>query len=158
MRTVAFRIGTSYVTIDSKHIILSMSSIFTKIINGEIPSVKVYEDNKTMAIMDINPIQIGQVLVFPKTEVGSIWELNDQDYLALMATVQKVGQKIKQVFPDKLRVGVMVEGLEVKDHAHVKVFPFSSVSEFHAQPVLRPSPSELEKIANKLSIEYTNNQ
>jgi histidine triad (HIT) family protein len=135
-----------------------MSSIFTKIINGELPAVKVYEDSKTMAIMDINPIQIGQVLVFPKIEVGSIWELSDQDYLALMATVQKVGQKIKLAFPDKLRVGVMVEGLEVVDHAHVKVFPFSSVSEFHAQPVLRPSQSELEKIANQLSIEYTNNQ
>jgi len=127
-----------------------MSSIFTKIIEGKIPSIKVYEDDKTMAIMDIHPIQIGQVLVFPKIEIGSIWELPDVDYLALMLTVQKIGQKIRLAYPKKSRVGVIVEGLEVKDHAHVKLFPFSTVAEFHAKPFISPTMSELDEIANKL--------
>lgn len=98
-------------------------SIFTKIINGEIPSVKVYEDDKTLAFMDIQPIQPGQVVVVPKTQVPYVWDLPDEDYAALMATVQKIGKKLRAVYPSKERVAINVEGLGVQDHAHVKVFP-----------------------------------
>jgi len=129
-----------------------MSSIFTKIINGEIPSIKVHEDDKTMAIMDINPIQAGQILVFPKIELGTIWELPMLDYQALMATVQMAGQRLREVFDrDQKKIGVIVEGLEVTDHAHVKVFPFSSVVEFHAVPKRQQTQDELKQLAKLLT-------
>lgn len=129
-----------------------MPSIFTRIVNGEIPCHKVHEDEDTMAIMDINPIQLGQILVFPKQEVPTIWDMSEKSYQALMATVQQAGQSICRNFPDKARVGVMVEGLEVTDHAHVKVFPFSSVEEYHATPgVLKPTQDELKQLATKLA-------
>lgn len=127
-----------------------MASIFTKIINGELPSVKVHEDENTLAIMDINPIQKGQILVFPKAEVGTVWDLSDKDYAALMRTVKDAGISIRRVFPQKARVGVMIEGLEVTDHAHVKVFPFSSIEEYHASSK-RVNTKELEELAAKLA-------
>ncbi len=130
-----------------------MPSLFTRIINGEIPCVKVHEDDLTLAIMDIHPIQPGQILVIPKEEVGSVWEMSEASYHALMATVQQAGKSIARVFPDKARVGLMVEGLEVADHAHVKVFPFSTIEEFHAQPGLTNSPTqaELKELAVRLA-------
>ena len=130
-----------------------MSSIFTKIIKGEIPSIKVHEDYQTLAIMDINPIQPGQILVFPKREVGTIWDLDTSDYLALMSTVQAAGRSLRKVFVEKARIGVMVEGLEVTDHAHVKVFPFSTIEEYHAAPneQARPTDQQLKELAAKLA-------
>jgi histidine triad (HIT) family protein len=129
-----------------------MTSIFAGIINGDIPSIKVHEDKDTLAIMDINPIQPGQILVLPKDEVPTVWDLSPDNYQALMSTVQKAGQRLRKVFPDKFRVGVMIEGLEVTDHAHVKVFPFSSIEEYHARPSLKSQPSveQLESLAKKL--------
>ena len=76
-------------------------SNFTKIIKGELPCHKVYEDDFAVAFMDIHPIQPGHVLVVPKSQVGSVWELSDDDYQALMTAVKKVGQKLKEAFPDK---------------------------------------------------------
>lgn len=128
-------------------------SIFTQIINGSIPSHKVYEDDKTFAFMDIYPIQKGQVVVVPKKQVGFVWDLEGEDYVALMLTVKKVGAKLREVFPDKDRVGVMIEGLEVADHAHVKVFPFSAGGEYRAMPTKdEPNHAELAEIAEKLRI------
>lgn len=128
-------------------------SIFTKIIKGEVPASKVYEDDHTYVFMDIYPIQPGQVLVVPKKQVGFIWDLESADYQALMATVQKVGQRMRQVFPDKSRVGVMVEGLDVADHAHVKVFPFSTEQEFRNRPDRDSEPDleAIDAIAKKLA-------
>lgn len=127
-------------------------SIFTKIINGEIPSVKVYEDDKTLAFMDIQPIQPGQVVVVPKTQVPYVWDLPDEDYAALMATVQKIGKKLRAVYPSKERVAINVEGLGVQDHAHVKVFPFTTAAEYHYRPDddSAQSADALEAIAVKL--------
>ena len=127
-----------------------MSSIFTKIIKGELPSVKVHEDAYTLAIMDINPIQEGQVLIVPKKEVATVWDLSKEDYMALMDTVQRAGQSLRKAYPNKT-IGMMVEGLDVKNHAHVKVFPFSSVSEYHAAPSTRPTAQDLEKLAERLA-------
>lgn len=131
------------------------NSIFTKIIKGEIPCHKVYEDDKTFVFLDIHPIQPGQVLVVPKRQVGFIWDLNNEDYQALMATVQKVGRRIREVFTDKTRVGVMVEGLDVADHAHVKVFPFSTEAEYRATPDTSTEPDHdtLKTVAAKLRME-----
>jgi histidine triad (HIT) family protein len=128
-------------------------SIFTKIIKGEIPSHKIYEDDRTFVLLDIHPIQPGQVLVVPKKQVGYVWDLEDDDYYALMETVRKVGQKIREVFSDKSRVGVMIEGLDVNNHAHVKVFPFSSAQEYRHVPDANKEPDHtaLAEIASKLA-------
>ena len=128
-------------------------SIFTQIINGEIPCHKVYEDDHTFVFLDIHPIQPGQVLVVPKKQVGFLWDVADDDYRALMATVQKVGQRIREVFPDKTRVGVMVEGLDIADHAHIKVFPFSTTEEYRNIPdaTQEPDHTALTEIAAKLA-------
>lgn len=109
-------------------------SLFTKIINGDIPSHKVYEDEKTFVFLDIHPIQPGHVLVVPKSQVGFIWDLDSDDYQSLMETVKKVGNRLRIVFPEAVRIGVMIEGLDVADHAHVKVFPFSDEKEFRNVP------------------------
>jgi histidine triad (HIT) family protein len=128
-------------------------SIFTKIINGTIPCYKVYEDDQTLAILDIYPIQPGQVLVFPKAQVGFVWQLEPDDYRALMDSVQKIGQRLQVVFPDKARIGVIIEGLDITDHAHVKVFPFDDDQEFRAIPdrSRQPDSSALVNIAKKLA-------
>ncbi len=129
-------------------------SIFTRIINGEIPCYKIYEDEKTLAFLDIHPIQPGQVLVVPKKQIGFVWDLDDDDYQALMATVKKIGLRLGEVFSHKDRVGVMIEGTDVADHAHVKVFPFSAGGEYRKIPDMKSEPdhAELAKIAEKLQI------
>lgn len=129
-------------------------SVFTKIIKGEIPSHKIYEDDKTLAFMDINPAQPGHVVVIPKTQVDFVWDLDQEDYQALMATVQKVGRRLREAFPDKERIGIQVEGLGMKDHAHVNVIPFSTVEEFRHIPDEnhKPDHESLAKMAEKLRI------
>lgn len=107
-------------------------SIFTKIIKGEIPCHKVYEDERTIAFMDIQPVQPGMVLVVPKAQIDHFMDLPDEDYEALMTVVKKVARRLREMFPDK-RIGVQIEGLDVA-HAHVKLFPFSTADQFHARP------------------------
>ncbi len=128
-------------------------SIFTQIINGEIPCHKVYEDDQTLALMDIRPIQPGQVLVVPKQQVSFVWQLDPATYRALMDTVQKIGQRLQQAFPKKARVGVIIEGLDVANHAHVKVFPFDDDKEFRNIPdaTAEPDHASLAEIAKKLA-------
>jgi len=128
-------------------------SIFTKIIKGEIPCHKVYEDDNTLAFMDIHPIQPGSVLVVPKVQMGFVWDMEAADYQALMMTVQKVGQRIREVFPQKRRVAIIVEGLDVEDHAHVKIFPFDNDEEFRYKPDMQAEPDHyaLAEIAAKLA-------
>lgn len=126
-------------------------SIFTKIINGEIPSHKIYEDELTYAFLDIHPIQPGQVLVVPKAQIDAVWDLPADDYHALMNTTQKVAQRLREAFPDKLRVAMMVEGLDVA-HAHVKVFPFNTSEEFRHVPdsSVEPDHAALAVIADNI--------
>lgn len=125
-------------------------SIFTKIINGEIPCHKVYEDDKTLAFMTIDPVRDGHVLVVPKVQIDHIWDLSDDDYRALMATVKAVGQRIRDVFQPK-RVGIHVAGMEVP-HAHVHVFPFNTSDEYFARPSgAEPDHDRLAEIASQLT-------
>lgn len=128
-------------------------SIFTMIINGEIPCHKVYEDEHSLAILDIHPIQPGQVLVVPKVQVGFVWDLEGEEYRGLMDTVQRVGKRLREVFPEKERIGVIIEGLDVVDHAHVKVFPFTDDAEFRYVPDMNAEPDHaaLAEIAAKLA-------
>ena len=72
-------------------------SIFTKIIKGEIPCHKVYEDEQTLAFLDIHPVQPGHVLVVPKAQIASLWELDDATYQAVMATTRQVARRCQQV-------------------------------------------------------------
>jgi histidine triad (HIT) family protein len=128
-------------------------SVFTKIINGEIPSHKVYEDDKTLAFMDIHPVQPGMVLVVPKAQVPHFFDLQDGDYQALWNTVKKVAIKMKNEFPDKERIGIQVEGLDEKRHAHIKLIPVNSGDEFRQMPNDgEPDHAELAKMAEKLQI------
>lgn len=104
-------------------------SIFTKIIRGDIPSYKIYEDEKTFAFLDIHPLTDGHVLVVPKQQVEFIWDLESTEYQALMDTVQKIGKHLREVL-DAPYVGVEVVGVDVP-HAHVHVVPFTSAGELH---------------------------
>ena len=125
-------------------------SIFTKIIHSEIPCHKVYEDDLTMAFMEIYPIQPGHVLVISKKQLH-IWDLPEQDYLALMRTVKKVAARIQEVFNPQ-RVGLQVVGVHIPNHAHVHVFPFNNSEEYRHKPDETPAPdSELARIAKKLA-------
>ena len=128
-------------------------SLFTNLLHGDLPAPNVHEPAQVLVFMDIHPIQPGQVLVIPKAQVGFIWDLIPEDYQALMSIVQKVGQRIREVFPDKARVGVMIEGLDVTDHCHVKVFPFSNEDEYRNVPDASQEPdhSALAAIAQKLA-------
>lgn len=126
-------------------------SIFTKIIKGEIPCHKVYEDELTFAFLTINPIRAGHTLVIPKRQVDHLWDLDDEEYQAVMATSKKVARRIQEVLRPK-RVGMHVAGLEVP-HAHVHLFPFSTEDEFWSRPDSSSDPdhSALAEIAQKLA-------
>jgi len=131
---------------------MSEDSIFTKIIRGEAPCHKVHEDDKTIAFMDIYPIQPGAVLVVAKQQVDHFYDLADEDYQALMATVKRVANQLTLAFPDKARIGVIIEGFEVP-HVHVKVFPIDSGHELRHLPDMtrEPDHTELAKIATTLA-------
>lgn len=131
---------------------MHQDSVFTRIIKGEIPSHKIYEDDRVLAFMDINPIQPGMVVVVPKTQIDHFMNLPTDDYDALMAAVKKIALKMHEVFPEK-RVGVQIEGLDVP-HAHVKMFPFATAQEFHNNPNTNTEPNHpaLAQMAQKLSI------
>lgn len=129
-------------------------SVFTRIIKGEIPCHKIYEDARTIAFMDIHPIQEGHILVVPKNQVGHFFDLPDEDYLALMSTVKKVAQRLRRVFPDKARVGIIIEGFDTPEHTHVKVFPADSGDELRHVPDMSAEPDHtaLAAMAEKLAI------
>ena len=137
-----------------KCIIKSMSepSIFTKIINGEIPCHKVYEDEKTFAFLDINPAAEGHTLVIPKREVEFVWDLPEEDYEALTETVKKLARHLRQVLGVPY-VGEVVIGTDVP-HAHIHLIPFSSSAEmkrvFEPGPHGDPEHAALAAIAKKL--------
>lgn len=128
-------------------------SIFTKIIKGEIPCHKIYEDAKTFAFLDIHPKTPGHTLVISKTQVEFLWDLPDEDYRALMDAVKKVGLHIREVLRPPY-VGTMVEGVGVP-HTHVHVFPFGTEAEYYNQPDLQAEPDHpaLATMAEKLRME-----
>lgn len=125
-------------------------TIFTKIINGELPSHKIYEDENTFVFLSIQPIQPGHTLVIPKKPVRFVWDLDDADYVALMATVKKVAQRIREVL-NAPYVGEQVVGVDVP-HAHVHLVPFSRSEEFPKEPLAgEPDHAQLAEIAKKLA-------
>ena len=106
-----------------------MSSIFTKIVNGEIPCYKVAEDEHHLAFLDVMPIAKGHTLVIPKKEVDLIFDLDEEEYKNLWAFAQKVAKKLKPAVPC-VRIGVAVVGLEVP-HAHIHLVPMNEIKDLN---------------------------
>jgi len=125
-----------------------MPTIFTRIINGEIPCYKIAEDASYFAFLDINPLSKGHTLVVPRREVDYIFDLDTDTYTGLMAFSQKVALAIGSAVPC-LRVGVAVIGLEVP-HAHVHLIPLHSGSIDFSHPKLKLDKEELERIASAI--------
>lgn len=123
-----------------------MSSVFTKIIQGEIPSYKVYEDDKTVAFLDIHPETKGHVLVVPKVEVDKIYDLSDEDYSALMTTVKKLSKHMEDILGTRILWKVI--GTDVP-HAHVHLEPYDETW-YHGR-TLELTPAEFEDIRSKLA-------
>ena len=122
-----------------------MSSVFTKIINGEIPCYKIYEDDKTLAFLDIHPETKGHTLVIPKKEVDKIYELDDEDYKTLMDTVKKLSRHLENVLEKRILWKVI--GTDVP-HAHVHLMPYDETW-FHGREV-EMTEQEFEDLRKKL--------
>lgn len=126
-----------------------MSTIFSKIISGEIPAYKVAESIDFLAFLDINPLAEGHVLVIPKQEVDYLFDLEDGLYTELQLFAKIVATAMKEVIPCK-KVGVAVIGLEVP-HAHIHLIPMNSVSDLNfSRPKLSFTPEQLEATAEKI--------
>lgn len=126
-------------------------SIFTKIIKGQIPCQKIYEDAKTFAFLDIHPVQPGHTLVIPRRQIEFVWDLPNDDYRAVMITAKKVARRLREVLGTSY-VGQEIVGVDVP-HAHVHLIPFSHVAEFHRVPDVSEEPdyAALDKLAQKLA-------
>jgi histidine triad (HIT) family protein len=117
---------------------MAEDSIFTRIIKGEIPCHKIYEDELTFAFLGIHPVQPGHTLVIPKKQIEFVWDVPPADYQALMATVQKVALQLRDKLGVKF-VGSQVIGVDVP-HAHVHLIPFNTPEEYHVHPDLTADP------------------
>ena len=127
-----------------------MSSLFTKIIQGEIPCHKVFETDTCFAFMDIRPVQNGHVLVVPKVEVDRFFDLSSNQLADIMAFAQQVAGGIEKVFPCD-RVGMSVIGLEVP-HAHIHLMPISSLDDMDfTRPKGNGSPEYLKQVAIQIA-------
>lgn len=122
-----------------------MPSVFTRIINGELPCYKIYEDDKTIAFLDIHPETKGHTLVIPKKEVDKIYELPDEDYAALMSTAKKLSKHMENVLG--VRTLWKVVGTDVP-HAHLHLEPYDET--WHYGREVQMSPAEFEELRSKL--------
>lgn len=126
-----------------------MSSIFTKIVTGEIPSYKIAEDNNFLAFLDVFPLVHGHVLVIPKKEVDYIFDISDSDLSKMIVFSKHVAKAIKAAVDCK-RIGIAVIGLEVP-HAHIHLVPMNTVNDINfTQAKLKPSAEELSSMAEKI--------
>lgn len=126
-----------------------MPTIFTRIINREIPGQIVAEDNLFIAFLDINPLVVGHTLVVPKKEVDYIFDLDDSTLSQLNLFAKKVALAIQKSVPC-LRIGVSVMGLEVP-HAHIHLIPMNSMDDMNfSRPKLKPSREDLAAVAERI--------
>lgn len=127
-----------------------MATIFTKIINGEIPCYKIAEDDNYFAFLDINPLKEGHTLVVPKTETDYIFDIDDEQLAGMILFSKKVAHAITLAIPCK-RIGIAVLGLEVP-HAHIHLVPMDTMEDVNFKnPKLKLSPEEFKNIAAKIS-------
>ena len=126
-------------------------SIFSKLIKGEIPSHKIYEDETSFAFLDIHPIQPGHTLIVSKKQVEFLWDLDGETYGALLLSAKKVALHLREVLKVPY-VGVKVVGTDVP-HVHIHLIPFSTTEEFNNAPNLAAEPDHvlLAEIASKLA-------
>ena len=125
-----------------------MSSIFTKIINGEIPCYKIAEDENFLAFLDVNPNAKGHTLCIPKQEIDKIFEIEDDLYIGLMQFSKKIAVALEKTVPCK-RIGMAVVGLEVP-HAHVHLIPLNEMDEMRFQNKVSMSKDEFEALEIKI--------
>ena len=128
-----------------------MATIFTKIINGEIPCYRIAEDENYFAFLDINPLKAGHTLVVPKKETDYIFDLDDDHLAGLILFSKKVAAAVKSVIPCN-RIGVAILGLEVP-HVHIHLVPMDSMDDVNFKnPKLKFSSEEFKEIADKISL------
>ena len=130
-----------------------MASIFTKIVNGEIPAYKIAEDDRFLAFLDINPLTKGHTLVIPKQETDYLFDLDEDLFADLNRFAHKVAKAIRPAMNCK-RVGVCVIGFEVP-HAHVHLIPINGMSDMNfSLPKLKLSKKEFEEVAAKIKAQF----
>ncbi len=126
-----------------------MASIFTRIVNGEIPAYKIAENEHFLAFLDVMPLVPGHTLVIPKKEIDYIFSLDDETYQQLWLFAKQISNAVQQAIPCK-RIGIAVIGLEVP-HAHIHLVPLNHVGDINfTQPKMKPSPEELAAVAEKI--------
>jgi histidine triad (HIT) family protein len=126
-----------------------MSSIFTKIINGEIPSYKIAENDDFFVFLDINPNAKGHTLVVPKKEVNKLFDLDEDLYNKLMSYSRKIAVALEKAIPCE-RIGMAVIGLEVP-HVHVHLIPLQAMEDIQFNKKVKLQPKEFEAIAKKIA-------
>lgn len=127
-----------------------MATIFTRIVNGEIPCYKIAEDDRYLAFLDINPLTKGHTLVIPKKETDYIFDMGDDEYQGLFLFAKKVANALNRVIACE-RIGIAVIGLEVR-HAHIHLVPINTIFDIDfKKPKLQLSPEELKGIASQIA-------
>ena len=131
-----------------------MPSIFTRIVNGEIPCYKVAEDDRFLAFLDINPLAKGHTLVIPKAEIDYIFGIENREYADLFLFAKRVALAVEKVVPCK-RIGIAVLGLEVA-HAHIHLVPINTVYDIDfSKPKLALTKEEFLGLVEKISVEFS---
>jgi len=125
-----------------------MASVFTKIINGELPSYKVYEDEKVISFLALDQINMGHCLVVPKKEVDHFFDVEDELYTHLFLTAKRIASAIKKA-TDCVRVGFAIQGFEVA-HTHLHLIPVSTPAEFDFKKQKTRAPEEMEVYQKKI--------
>ncbi|OYX36829.1 hypothetical protein B7Z00_04345 [Candidatus Saccharibacteria bacterium 32-50-10] len=128
---------------------IESDTVFGKIIRGELPSHKIYEDDQTLAFLNIYPSTTGHTLVIPKVAVENVWDLSDEDYQNLMITTKKVARHLREVL-GVARIGQKIIGVDVP-HAHVHLIPFDDAADYYnRESTDEPDHSRLAELAQKL--------
>ena len=129
-----------------------MPSIFTRIVNGEIPCYKIAETKDYFAFLDVRPQQLGHTLVIPKKEIDYIFDMDDKLLKGMMVFAKRVAKAVEKTVPCK-RIGIAVVGLEVP-HAHIHLMPLNTVSDLGFGKNLTISADEMKALANEIAANF----